>query len=66
MVADRSKGIASLALGPLLSLARQMQVIAVGPTLTPERARASEVEFVSPDELFPRSDAVLSALGYLT
>jgi phosphoglycerate dehydrogenase-like enzyme len=41
-----------------LGQALQMHVIAGGPTLTPERASASEVEFVSLDELFPRADAV--------
>jgi phosphoglycerate dehydrogenase-like enzyme len=41
-----------------LGKALQMHVIAGGPTLTPERASASEVEFVSLDELFPRADAV--------
>ena len=38
--------------------ALQMQVIAAGPTLTPERAAQSQVEFVTLDDLFPRADAV--------
>ena len=38
--------------------ALRMRVIAAGPTLTPERAAQSDVEFVSLDELFPRADAV--------
>jgi phosphoglycerate dehydrogenase-like enzyme len=38
--------------------ALQMQVIAAGPTLTPERAAEAGVELVSLDELFPRADAV--------
>jgi phosphoglycerate dehydrogenase-like enzyme len=33
-------------------------VIAAGPTLTPERAAQSQVEFVSLDDLFPRADVV--------
>jgi phosphoglycerate dehydrogenase-like enzyme len=41
-----------------LGKALQMQVIAWGPTLTPERAAASEVECVSHDELFRRADAL--------
>jgi D-3-phosphoglycerate dehydrogenase len=36
----------------------QMQVIASGPTLTPERAAEADVEFVPLDDLFPRADAV--------
>jgi D-3-phosphoglycerate dehydrogenase len=35
-----------------------MQVIAWGPTLTPERAQASGVEYVSFNELFERVDAL--------
>jgi D-3-phosphoglycerate dehydrogenase len=35
-----------------------MQVIAWGPTLTPERAQASGVEYVSFDKLFKRVDAL--------
>jgi phosphoglycerate dehydrogenase-like enzyme len=35
-----------------------MQFIAWGPTLTPERAQASGVEYVSFDELFKRVDAL--------
>jgi D-3-phosphoglycerate dehydrogenase len=42
-----------------------MQVIAWGPTLTPERARANEVEYVSHDDLFRRSDALFIALKLL-
>src|SRR5216683_315430 len=41
-----------------LGKALQMQVIAWGPTLTPERAAASEVEYVSHDELYRRADAL--------
>ncbi len=41
-----------------LGQALQMQVIAAGPTLTPERAAQSGVEFVSLDDLFRRADAV--------
>jgi phosphoglycerate dehydrogenase-like enzyme len=41
-----------------LGQALQMRVIAAGPTLTSERAAASQAEFVSLDELFPRADAV--------
>jgi D-3-phosphoglycerate dehydrogenase len=35
-----------------------MTVIASGPTLTPERAAESAVEYVTLDALFPRADAV--------
>ncbi len=35
-----------------------MRVIAAGPTLTPGRAAAGRVEFVTLDDLFPRADAV--------
>jgi phosphoglycerate dehydrogenase-like enzyme len=45
--------------------ALQMHVIAWGPTLTPERARASGVEYVSHDELFRRADALFIALKLL-
>src|SRR5262249_30538695 len=41
-----------------LGKALQMRVIAAGPTLTPERAAADAVEFVSLDALFPQADAV--------
>ena len=41
-----------------LGQALQMRVIASGPTLTPERAAESGVEFASLDDLFPRADAV--------
>jgi phosphoglycerate dehydrogenase-like enzyme len=41
-----------------LGRALQMTVIAAGPTLTPERASQSGVEFVSLADLFPRADAV--------
>jgi phosphoglycerate dehydrogenase-like enzyme len=41
-----------------LGKALQMQVIAWGPTLTPERAAASGVEYVARDDLFRRSDAL--------
>jgi phosphoglycerate dehydrogenase-like enzyme len=41
-----------------LGRALQMRVIAAGPTLTPERAGQSDVEFVPLDDLFPRADAV--------
>ncbi len=41
-----------------LGQALGMQVIAWGPTLTPERAQASGVEYVSFDDLFRRSDAL--------
>lgn len=40
-----------------LGQALQMRVIAAGPTLTPERAAAGGVEFVSIDDLFARADA---------
>jgi phosphoglycerate dehydrogenase-like enzyme len=45
--------------------ALQMNVIAWGPTLTPERATASGVEYVSHDDLFRRSDALFVALKLL-
>jgi D-3-phosphoglycerate dehydrogenase / 2-oxoglutarate reductase len=45
--------------------ALQMNVIAWGPTLTPERAAASGVEYVSHDDLFRRSDALFVALKLL-
>jgi phosphoglycerate dehydrogenase-like enzyme len=35
-----------------------MKTIAWGPTLTPERAAANNVEYVSFDELFPRADVL--------
>lgn len=38
--------------------ALQMRVVAAGPTLTPERAAAAEVEYSTLDALFPRVDAV--------
>jgi D-3-phosphoglycerate dehydrogenase len=41
-----------------LGQALGMQVIAWGPTLTPERAQASGVEYVSFDDLFRRVDAL--------
>lgn len=41
-----------------LGQALQMQVIATGPTLTPERAAASQVEYASLDDLCARSDAI--------
>ena len=41
-----------------LAQALQMQVIAWGPTLTPERAQASGVEYVAHDDLFRRADAL--------
>jgi phosphoglycerate dehydrogenase-like enzyme len=41
-----------------LGKALQMQVIAWGPTLTPERASASGVEYVSYDDLFRRVDVL--------
>ncbi len=41
-----------------LGQALQMRVIAAGPTLTPERAAQSQVEYVSLDDLFRRADAV--------
>src|SRR5579859_6963318 len=41
-----------------LGQALQMRVIAWGPTLTPERARASGVEYVAHDELFREADAL--------
>jgi phosphoglycerate dehydrogenase-like enzyme len=41
-----------------LGQALQMQVIAWGPTLTPERAQASGVEYVAHDDLFRRADAL--------
>ena len=41
-----------------LGQALQMHVIAAGPTLTPERAAQSGVEYVSLDDLFARADAV--------
>jgi len=48
-----------------LGHALQMRVIAWGPTLTPERAAASNVEYVEHDELFRRSDALFVALKLL-
>jgi phosphoglycerate dehydrogenase-like enzyme len=41
-----------------LGQALQMTVIAWGPTLTPERAQASGVEYVAHDDLFRRADAL--------
>jgi phosphoglycerate dehydrogenase-like enzyme len=41
-----------------LGQALQMNVIAWGPTLTPERARASSVEYVARDELFRQADVL--------
>jgi D-3-phosphoglycerate dehydrogenase len=41
-----------------LAQALQMRVIAWGPTLTPERAQASGVEYVARDDLFRRADAL--------
>jgi phosphoglycerate dehydrogenase-like enzyme len=41
-----------------LAQALQMRVIAWGPTLTPERAQASGVEYVAHDDLFRRADAL--------
>jgi phosphoglycerate dehydrogenase-like enzyme len=41
-----------------LGQALQMRVIAWGPTLTPERAAASGVEYVAFDEVFPRADVL--------
>ena len=41
-----------------LGQALQMKVIAWGPTLTPERARASSVEYVARDELFRQADVL--------
>ena len=41
-----------------LGQALQMQVIAWGPTLTPDRARASGVEYVFHDDLFRRADVL--------
>ncbi|MGH2460077.1 MAG: D-2-hydroxyacid dehydrogenase family protein [Chloroflexota bacterium] len=41
-----------------LGQALQMRVVAAGPTLTPERAAQSQVEYVSLDDLFRRADAV--------
>jgi phosphoglycerate dehydrogenase-like enzyme len=41
-----------------LGQALRMRVIAAGPTLTPERAAASQVEFVSLDDLCATADAV--------
>jgi phosphoglycerate dehydrogenase-like enzyme len=38
--------------------ALQMKVIAWGPTLTPERAQASGVEYVAHDDLFRQADAL--------
>lgn len=48
-----------------LGQALQMKVIAWGPTLTPERASASGVEYVQHDDLFRRSDALFVALKLL-
>ena len=48
-----------------LGQALQMHVIAWGPTLTPERAAANGVEYVSHDDLFRRSDALFVALKLL-
>jgi phosphoglycerate dehydrogenase-like enzyme len=48
-----------------LGQALQMHVIAWGPMLTPERAAANGVEYVSHDDLFRRSDALFVALKLL-
>jgi phosphoglycerate dehydrogenase-like enzyme len=48
-----------------LGQALQMPVIAWGPTLTPERAQASGVEYVAHDDLFRRSDVLFIALKLL-
>jgi phosphoglycerate dehydrogenase-like enzyme len=48
-----------------LGQALQMHVIAWGPTLTPERAAASGVEYVAHDDLFRRADALFIALKLL-
>jgi phosphoglycerate dehydrogenase-like enzyme len=48
-----------------LGQALQMRVIAWGPTLTPERAQASGVEYVAHDDLFRRADALFVALKLL-
>jgi phosphoglycerate dehydrogenase-like enzyme len=48
-----------------LGQALQMHVIAWGPTLTPERAQASGVEYVAHDDLFRRSDVLFIALKLL-
>ena len=41
-----------------LGQALNMHVVASGPTLTPERAAESGVEYAALDDLFPRADAV--------
>jgi phosphoglycerate dehydrogenase-like enzyme len=41
-----------------LGQALHMQVIAWGPTLTPERAQSNAVEYVAHDDLFRRADAL--------
>jgi D-3-phosphoglycerate dehydrogenase / 2-oxoglutarate reductase len=53
--------------GSMAKMARalQMHVIAWGPTLTPERAEAAGVEYVTHDDLFRRSDALFVALKLL-
>lgn len=62
MLSRRTMGIVGLGrLGRALARlgqALRMHVIAAGPTLTPERAAESNVEYVSLDDLFPRADAV--------
>ena len=45
-----------------LGQALQMPIIAWGPTLTPERARASGVEYVAFDDLFRRADVLFISL----
>jgi phosphoglycerate dehydrogenase-like enzyme len=45
-----------------LGQALQMKLIAWGPTLTPERAAASGVEYVAHDDLFRRADVLFIAL----
>lgn len=44
-----------------MAQALEMSVIAWGPTLTPERAAESNVEYVAFDELFRRADALFVA-----
>jgi phosphoglycerate dehydrogenase-like enzyme len=48
-----------------LGQALQMHVIAWGPTLTPERAAASDVEYVAHDDLFRRADVLFISVKLL-
>jgi len=49
-----------------LAKALQMKVIAWGPTLTPERAQANDVEYVAHDDLFRRADVLFISVKLAT